>query len=381
METDLSVIVCIADIHIISALDQCLSDLALPLVFVHHAKQISLIDKQRFLGLQPVTSLEENRALLYRLYVPTRYETGIMQRIIEATDLKMGGRGCIFARTVHIFCGTQFFFDTDNLDRLCGKTENHPPHEHALISCTISRGVGESLAHAILELGVCVPVVFFGSGVGLRDKLGLLRITIPVEKEIIWFVVPRSDAELIERNLIPRARLDIPGQGFLYSTNVRAPVVNLRVRQGKRLHAATMEQVIAALDEVRGSSDWRRLGSRKSKSTSTISSVNTRGIFFVGEDDEVETFRKMAMANGARGATLNALEMRSYSAADHHEQGMVSHSRQLCDIITSPEIEKKILNAIAQSDLLNGKSTCVLQTFNVETPSVIRSSAPVEGNA
>jgi len=381
METDLSVIACIADIHIVSALDQCLSDLALPLVFVHHAKQISLIDKQRFLGLQPVTSLEENRALLYRVYVPTGYETGIMQRIIEATDLKMGGRGCIFSRTVHLLRGTPFSFDTDKLEKLCGKTDKHPPLDHSLISCTISRGVGEALAHAILELGVCVPVVFFGSGVGLRDKLGLLRITIPVEKEIIWFVVPRSDAELIERNLIPRARLDVPGQGFLYSTHVRAPVVNLRVRQGKRLHAATMEQVIAALDEVRGSSDWRRLGSRKNKSTSSISTINTRGVFFVGEEDEVERFRKLAMANGARGATLNALEMRSYNAADHHEHGMISHSRQLCDIITSPEIENKILQAIAQSDLFNSKSTCALQTFNVETPSVIRASAPVADNA
>ena len=375
METDLSSIICIADMNVTPALDQCLADLALPEVFVQPAKQMSLLDKQQFFGLRSVTKLEESRALIYRLFVPSVYEAGVMQRIAEATDLKMGGRGCIFSQRINFYRGTPFHYDIDALEKLREKTPKTPPQEHALISCTISSGTANALAQAVLELGVCVPIVFFGFGVGMRDKLGLLRITIPVEKEIIWFIVPRSDAELVDKNLIPRARLDVPGQGFLYNTFIHAPVVNLRVRHGKRLHAATMEQVIAALDEVNGSSDWRRLVSRKGRSAaSEMKSINTRGLFFIGEEEEVETFRRMAMANGARGATLNALEMRSYSASAQ-EQDMGSHSRQLCDIITSPETEARILNALTQSELFNSKSTCLLKTFSVETPSVIRSSS------
>ncbi|MDR0457247.1 MAG: hypothetical protein LBH20_11265 [Treponema sp.] len=372
MKTAISSIVCIADMNIIPAIDQTLADLALPEVFVQRAKQIALLDKQGFLGLRPVTKLEESRALIYRMYVPSVYEEGVMRRIAEATNLVMGGRGGGFSQHIDFHRGAPLSFDMEKLERLCGKTDKLAPEEHALICCTVSRGSGDSLAQAILELGVGVPVVFFGNGAGLRDKLGLMRITIPVEKEIIWFIVPRSDAELVEKSIIPRARLDVPGNGFLYRCFIHAPVVNLRIRHGKRFHAATMEQVIAALDEVRGSSDWRRFGSRKHEHKSgEKKTVSTRGLFFIGEEEEVDIFRKAAIENGARGATFNPLEMRSYSTFTH-EQAMVSHSRQLCDIITSSDVEEKIRRSSTLSGLFGKGKSCILKTFDVEMPSVIR---------
>ena len=72
------------------------------------------------------------------------------------------------------------------------------------------------------------------------------------------------------------------------------------------------------------------------------------------------------MENGARGATLNALEMRSYSNLEG--QAMESRSRQLCDIITSSEIEGKVLENLEQSGLFNGEKLCVVQTLDAEIP-------------
>ncbi|MCL1954786.1 MAG: hypothetical protein FWF61_02535 [Brevinematales bacterium] len=371
MGTLISSIICIADINIIPALDQILTELAIPEVFVQRAKQTFLLDKRGFLGLRPVTKLDESRALIYRMYVPAMYGESVMRRIIEATDLGMGGRGSIFSQHIEILRGTQPSFDLEKLNKLCEKTDKLSHEEHALITCTVSRGSGDALARAILELGIGVPVVFFGIGAGLRDRLGLMRITIPIEKEIIWFIVPRSDAELVERNLIPRARLDVPGSGFLYRCFVHAPVVNLRIRHGERVHAATMEQVIAALDEVRGSSDWRRFGSRKQEHKSgERKSANTRGLFFIGEEEEIELFRKEAIENGARGATFNPVEMRSYSSSSH-EKDMESNSRQLCDIITTPNTEEKIRASTVKNGLFDEGKTCVLKTFNVEMPTII----------
>jgi len=370
MQNKLSSIICVADMNIAKAVDQCLEDLSIPEVFVQHAKQMSLVDHQGFLGLRPGTRLEERRALIYRFYVPSIYEEGIMRRITESTDLKMGGRGCILAQHIDLRRGTDLSFDTEKLTRLCGSEDKLQYEEHALISCIVPRGSGNSLARAMLELGVCVPVVFFGTGMGVRDKLGLLRITIPVEKEILWLVVPRSDAELVEKTLIPRARLDVPGQGFLYRLFVHAPVVNLRIRQGKRTHAATMEQVIAALDEVHGSSDWRRLGSHRHRPVREEKSVNTYGLFFIGKEEEVELFRRTAMENGARGATHNYLEMRSYSSFDN-EHSMESHSRELCDTIVSHDVMDGLQNALTKTGLFDGKSSCVLKTFDVEMHSAV----------
>ena len=369
MDTEISSILCVADMNITGILDQCLADLALPEIFIQRAKQMSLIDKQRILGLHPVTRLDESRALIYRIFVPSVYEDGLMHRIMEMTDLKMGGRGFIFSQRPGIRRGTPLLYDTEKLERLCGKSEKLHREECALISCIVPRGTGDSLARTLLELGVCVPVIFFGTGMGLRNKLGLLRITIPIEKEIIWAIVPYSESDLVEKTLIPRARLDIPGQGFLYKCNIHAPAVNLRIRQGKRDSAATMEQVIAALDEVHGSSDWRRQGSHKGK-TGSPEHLHTRGLFFIGMDDEVEIFHKTAMENGARGATLNSVELRSYAA----DQGKVneSNSRSLCDIIITPNVEEKLLDAVSQTGLFDSGRSCLLKSINVEMPSVIR---------
>jgi hypothetical protein len=285
----------------------------------------------------------------------------------------MGGRGWIFAQRIVIRRGTPLKFDEERLETLCGSEDTLPPEDYAFICCTVPRGMGDALAVAVLELGICVPVISFGTGVGLRDKLGLLRITIPVEKEIIWFLVPRSDTELVEKTLIPRARLDVPGHGFLYKIFVHAAAVNLRVRQGKRVHAATMEQVIAALDEVRGSSDWRRLGAKTSESSGAGGDkMNThKGLFFIGAEEEVEVFRRTAMENGARGATLNHLEMRSYSAVAPG-QTMESHSREFCDIIIPAGIEEDILSHIEKTGLFESGRSCMLKILPVEKPASFR---------
>ena len=363
---EISNILCVADINISGALDQCLKELALPEVFVQRAKQMSLTFKQRLLGLRPSAKLEESRALLYRIYVPKKFANGIVNYISEGTDIKMNGRGCILLQHIGHYRGEPLSFDTEKLEKLCGKTKKLIRDEHSLISCTVPRGSADSLAEAVLELGICVPIVFYGNGVGLRDKLGLMRITVPVEKEIIWFLVPRSEVHLVEKTLIPLAHLDVPGMGFLYNFPVHAPVVNLRIMHGRRTHAATMEQVIAALDEVRGSSDWRRLGSLKlgffggGEKTS-----NARGLFFIGEEEDVEIFRKTAMENGARGATLNSLEMRSY-ASSMGDHSMESHSRSLCDIIVTPTVEEKLLKNLPKTGLFETGRTCVLKTFEVE---------------
>jgi len=379
MSTDFANIYCVADTHITGAIDQCLSELALPEVFVQRSKQLSLIDKPGFLGLRPVTKLEESRSLIYRMYVPAEYAKGLIDHIAEAADLKMGGRGCIFALPVTLQRGSPLSFDAEKFEKVCGPADKSLlkdpalSKDHVLITCTVPRGVGDMLAQAVLELGVCVPVVFFGSGMGFRDKLGLLRITIPIEKEVIWFLVPRSDAELVEKTLILRARLDKPGNGFIYKNFVHAPAVNLRIRQGKRVHAATMEQVIAALDEVRGSSDWRRLGLRKAQKAGAESkNIHARALFFIGREEEVEVFRRTAMENGARGATLNALEVRSYSgyAGEH---GRESHARELCDIVISPDVEKKVLEAVSRAGVFGKDSSCVLKLFDAEMSPGIRS--------
>ena len=366
MGNEISSILCVADINVSGALDQCLKELELPEVFIQRAKQMSLTFRHGFLGFRPSAKLEESRALLYRIYVPKKFANGIIHYISDVTDIKMAGGGCLLLQHIGHYRGEPLSFDEEKLENLGGKGRKLIRDDHSLVCCTVPRGLANSLAEVVLELGICVPIVFYGNGVGLRDKLGLMRITVPVEKEIIWFLVPRSEVQLVEKTLIPLAHLDVPGKGFLYNFPVHAPVVNLRIMHGRRTHAATMEQVIAALDEVRGSSDWRRLGSRKSGFFGVgEKTYNARGLFFIGEEEDAEVFRKTAMENGARGATMNSLEMRTYL---HSKEGhsMESHSRSLCDIIVTPTVEEKLLKNLPKTGLFETGRTCVLKTFDVE---------------
>jgi hypothetical protein len=134
-----------------------------------------------------------------------------------------------------------------------------------------------------------------------------------------------------------------------------------------------MDQVIAALDELRGSSDWRRFGYRTQESGEN-KTLNTRGLFFIGEEDETEKFRKMAMDLGARGATSFDVEMNSFSRPTQ-EKVRESNSRCLCDIITSRDIEEKLIEQIKQTGFSNNESSWVLKSFDAETgiPSAFRS--------
>jgi hypothetical protein len=135
-----------------------------------------------------------------------------------------------------------------------------------------------------------------------------------------------------------------------------------------------MEQVIIALDEVRGSSDWRRFGTRTENYSegSRKTAAGMRGLFFIGEEEEVEVFRQTAMANGARGATLNHLEMRSYRDVVQEQAKDFtppeSHSRELCDIIIPAEIEERILTHIEQAGLFAAGRSSMLKSLPLGNP-------------
>jgi hypothetical protein len=51
---------------------------------------------------------------------------------------------------------------------------------------------------------------------------------------------------------------------------------------------------------------------------------------------------------------------------------MKSHSRSLCDIIVSSEVEERILENIGKTGLFDKGKSCVLKAFATEMPMAIR---------
>ncbi|MDR1955892.1 MAG: hypothetical protein LBQ30_03465 [Treponema sp.] len=356
-QASFSKISCVVNDTVAPLIDKVLKDLAIPELYIQQAKQISLLDRSTWWGLRSSTTLEEARTVFYRFYVPAQYETGTMRRIAEAADLYLPGRGSIYAKTIRMLRKTPLIFDREKLETLVG-SEDPGKDNYAVIYCIVQRGAATSLAATVLEMGLCVPLISFGHGMGLRDRLGLLRITIPVEKEVIYFIVPKIDAELLESVIVHKARLDLPGQGFLYKTYIRAVAVNLHVRRGKRHYAATMEQVIATLDDLRGSSEWRRLGASSGDKPEQETQESLACLSLIAEEGTLNVFGKAALDAGAGGATFIPLELRSHHEDTHAPS---SHAREICDLVVSTAIKDTLLEEVSLTGIFEGENPGMLE--------------------
>ncbi len=364
---ELSKITCAVDANLAPLVDAALADLGLPEAFLQRGKQDFLQERSGWLGLRARTASAEARAWMYRFYVPRRQESNVMRRVAEAADLYLPGRGSIYAENATLFLREELAFD-ESLIGAPGKAGNDLSSKHSVLCCIVQRGMSEPLARTVLEMGLCVPFVSFGKGMGLRNKLGLLRVTIPVDKEVVYFVVPEHDADLLEGVAVHKERLDRPGQGFIYRCPVRALSVNLRVRQGGRRYAASMEQVIAALDEMRGSAEWRRLTpAASSRRGAAKAHSDLVCLSLIAEEGRVGEYVRLAMEAGAGGATLVPLERRccAYGASARGAAG-ASHAREGCDLIIPTALTKAVLDAVEAESFFSEPSAGIAEVTAVQ---------------
>jgi len=85
-----------------------------------------------------------------------------------------------------------------------------------LITCVVQRGVADDVVGAALEAGVQGATVFYARGTGVRQRaLGVLGVTVSAEKEVILFIVPSEQAELIFERAYLAGKLDTPGMGLI----------------------------------------------------------------------------------------------------------------------------------------------------------------------
>ncbi len=88
----------------------------------------------------------------------------------------------------------------------------------ALITCIVQRGAAEDIVKAAREVGAQGATISFGRGTGVRERLGVLGITVEVEKEVIQVVVSTEQADRVFERMYLAGKLDTPGMGFMYLT-------------------------------------------------------------------------------------------------------------------------------------------------------------------
>lgn len=321
----------------------CWRALGMQTVLVEPARCVRQSMHARLFGLPGLkVGLSGAPTSIYHATVQRSSAMHVIDAMVEAADLRTPGRGSIFAQDItDIHPGELPSAGCDASD--CAGM----PYAVTLITAVLTMsGSGEKLARVALQLGAGVPVISLGVGTGIRDRLGLLRITISPEKELVHLMVPEHDAVGLQRLLIEEGNLDRPGGGFVYQTPIRAGRVDHMLRIGRQEHAASIEQIIAAVDDLKGGTAWRKrfFGMESSPGRAERRICRHREICFVCGEGEGEEFVRAAMRAGAGGGTVS--RVRSLSLSDPSKVAAVARER---GIVCVPEdLETPVLNALAR---------------------------------
>jgi len=160
--------------------------------------------------------------------------------------------------------------------------------------------------------------VTFGEGGGVRDKIPLLRITKGPEKEFVWCVVDKNEADEIFADMARAGHISEPGRGFMYSIPVSSGIVNVSSVASTAAHGANMEQVIAAIDEIKGGKDWRATSAEasKSKAFKTNPLKDLVGLYCIVPRDNYSDVYDAILEAGAPGVSTNFGVMIDADAGD-----------------------------------------------------------------
>lgn len=328
---------------------QGLADLGIDTLITSSSRS-PYLEERSFLGK---ISIADDPTEYLSLLVPSEDEDTIVSQIITSGRLDLPGRGSVFAQEVELP-------HTDNGSYVNKVTANNIPKVDTLrevtgICCVVQRSQGNPIGHVVLDAGAGVPNIQFGTGFGVRDKMGLLRITISPEKEILWTAISSQDADVVFDSMIKVGKLDQPAKGFIYTFPLTQAHLNIGVMRGIASPTASLEQIIVTIDKLFGDITWRKrivASSNQAQRTLLLDQVNLTLYCNEGSSDALVS---AAMAAGAGGATI--AKVKSYNAENplQGNNGNTAKACEMCSMIIAKENTHVILDALTQIDCFTPK--------------------------
>ena len=243
--------------------------------------------------------------LLLQALVPDDNIEAVTSAAIQSGNLDKVGSGAVFSiscNDAHISNAFPTQISSD------GNSSDLPAQSQNLeaICCICEKGIADDITKAALQSGAPGPTVTFGEGGGVRDKIPLLRITKGPEKEFVWCVVEKSDADDIFSSMARAGKITEPGRGFMYSIPVHNGLINVSSTVSSSAHGANMEQIISALDDIKGNKEWRTsVDSGKTSSLKTTFLENLVGLYCIVPRDFYGDVYDAILDSGAPGVSTN----------------------------------------------------------------------------
>ena len=85
-----------------------------------------------------------------------------------------------------------------------------------LITCVLQKELAEDVLAAAKNIGAQGATISYAKGTGVRERMGLLGVTIDEQKEVIRIIVSEEQANLVFEAMYLAGKLDTPGMGIMY---------------------------------------------------------------------------------------------------------------------------------------------------------------------
>ena len=85
-----------------------------------------------------------------------------------------------------------------------------------LITSVIQKDLAEPVLEAAKNAGAQGATISYAQGTGVRERMGLLGVTIDAQKEVIRIIVSREQSELVFETMYLAGNLDVPGKGIMF---------------------------------------------------------------------------------------------------------------------------------------------------------------------
>lgn len=322
---------------------RALEELSIKEYYIQNAK--SMVSVQKKLFTISYWGLSENLIDTFYFFVDPEKEERIFGSLRKKITLDQEGRGSLFSEYAAVIEDPESHdYDDLEFDKI------DTGIKLAGIYCIIQRGRGHLLAQAAIDSGSPVPYIYYGIGGGIRDRMGLVRITIPSEKEMINFVVAEHDVNGIINLLIDAGNLDRPGMGFIFSYPVLRSLADTRTHMDKRMASASIGQIINAIDNIKGNTDWRKRTIAPVSAPDRNFLKDLSNITLICNDTRSKPILDIAMDAGAPGATISKCRNIAYSEA---KKNIVKKTVEMSNIIIHSSKKKAIIESLIRAGFFN----------------------------
>ncbi|PPR77974.1 MAG: hypothetical protein CFH01_01258 [Alphaproteobacteria bacterium MarineAlpha2_Bin1] len=89
-----------------------------------------------------------------------------------------------------------------------------------LITCILQTGLAEEVLEAAKNIGAQGATINYARGTGIRERMGLLGVTVDEQKEVIRIIVSEDQADMVFEAMYLAGKLDTPGKGIMYVTKL-----------------------------------------------------------------------------------------------------------------------------------------------------------------